>query len=326
MARVFVSYRRKDSGLAVDAIMLELERVYGRKNVFRDIGAIKPGDLFPEVIRRRMKESDAVLAVIGPNYLSAENADRLMRPDDSVRLELEMALARGTPVLPVTVEGARMPSKGQLPPTLATVADTNALEVRQGRSFQQDLGELVSELRRITRPRRVERLTRLGSVAAACVLSASAGFGVCAKFGPAREVEIPGTVREVHVPGPVKKVRVPRPADSIRILAEARDDGGQVIDEGGWGTYSLWIEGPEGVLDKIKRVKYIFDDPSISIHTLNAENEKKENPNFKSFYENARGSLSYVTAVIRYQDDSLDALSFNMKRAVRESARKAHSR
>jgi hypothetical protein len=62
-----------------------------------------------------------------------------------VRLEVAAALRRGTLVIPVLVEGARMPSSRDLPEDIARLARHNALEVSDGR-WDYDTDRLVAAL------------------------------------------------------------------------------------------------------------------------------------------------------------------------------------
>ena len=69
-----------------------------------------------------------LLAVIGPRWLAAEDdARRLDDPQDWVRLEIEAAMKREVRIIPVLVDGARMPSAGELPPSLRGLARRQAV-------------------------------------------------------------------------------------------------------------------------------------------------------------------------------------------------------
>jgi hypothetical protein len=55
---------------------------------------------------------DALLAVIGKHWVSSADSQdrrRLDDPSDFVRIEIEAALQRNVPVIPVLVDGAAMP-------------------------------------------------------------------------------------------------------------------------------------------------------------------------------------------------------------------------
>ena len=66
-----------------------------------------------------------LLVVIGGWWLTATGEDgrrRLDDPGDFVRLEIEAALARHVRVIPVLVDGARMPRAADLPASLEGLA------------------------------------------------------------------------------------------------------------------------------------------------------------------------------------------------------------
>jgi hypothetical protein len=67
-----------------------------------------------------------------------------------VRIEIGAALQRQIPVIPVMVDGAKMPKGAQLPSNLQSLARRNALDLRNA-SLKADMGRLVQELKAETR-------------------------------------------------------------------------------------------------------------------------------------------------------------------------------
>src|SRR6185295_10688457 len=99
-------------------------------------------------IRRSVESSTVVLAVVGPRWLDARDAEgqrRLDDPRDFVRLEIERALAAGVAVVPVLVDGATMPKASELPPSLAAFARCQAVELAD-RRWRFDVETLVASL------------------------------------------------------------------------------------------------------------------------------------------------------------------------------------
>jgi glucoamylase len=116
--------------------------------VFTDVHSIEPGDDFVAEITSAVESCEALLAVIGNQWLEATDKDgqrRLDDPEDWVRLEIEAALERDVRVIPVLVGGARMPRAAQLPPSLAKLARRQALELSPAR-FSSDIERLQSVL------------------------------------------------------------------------------------------------------------------------------------------------------------------------------------
>jgi hypothetical protein len=92
--------------------------------------------------------------MIGPNWLNAcaeDGSRRLDNPDDFVRTEIATALQRDIPVIPILLDGGRVPNSDQLPSDLKRLARRNALEVRHT-SFRRDLDKLIRGLK--AQPRR----------------------------------------------------------------------------------------------------------------------------------------------------------------------------
>lgn len=145
---VFISYRREDSAGYAGRLYDSLSDRFAAAQLFMDVDTIEPGADFVAVISDAVGSCDALLAVIGPGWLEATNAAgerRLDDPNDFVRLEIEAALARNVRVIPVLVQGARMPDVRSLPASLAPLSRRNALEMSHGR-WRTDADRLVRVL------------------------------------------------------------------------------------------------------------------------------------------------------------------------------------
>jgi hypothetical protein len=119
---------------------------FGEGRVFIDVAAIEPGVDFAEEISRAVAACQVLVAVIGPHRLTVTDVRghrRLDDPDDIVQLEIEAALARDVRVIPILVDGAVMPSRDDLPESLAGLARRNALLVRH-ETFGYDARRLVT--------------------------------------------------------------------------------------------------------------------------------------------------------------------------------------
>ena len=124
-SRIFISYRRDDAASDAGRLADHLQRRFGKDRVFLDIDTIEPGTDFVQVLHRALEETRAVLVVIGPRWVSARTAEgdrRLEQAADFVRLEVEAALTREVPVVPVLVQGAAVPAAADLPASLAPLA------------------------------------------------------------------------------------------------------------------------------------------------------------------------------------------------------------
>ena len=145
--RVFISYRREETAYPAGWLYDRLANRYGGQ-VFKDVDSIQLGDDFVEVITRAVGSCDVLLALIGDQWLTITDQDgrrRLDDPDDFVRLEIEAALTRNVRVIPILVEGARLPRADELPPSLARLVRRQALELNPAR-FDFDTSRLLKVL------------------------------------------------------------------------------------------------------------------------------------------------------------------------------------
>jgi hypothetical protein len=103
MAKIIISYRRIDAAGMVGRIFDRLVTRYGKTSVFMDIDNIPYGIDFRKHIQETLQECDMVLAVVGPRWLGADTQGsfRINNAADPVRVEIETALRRGIPLIPV---------------------------------------------------------------------------------------------------------------------------------------------------------------------------------------------------------------------------------
>jgi hypothetical protein len=147
--RIFLSYRRGDVAGYAGRLADALHERMGSKNVFQDVLDIAPGEDYTAVIDRALDNSDALLAVIGPGWLTAatpHGSPRLFAADDYVRLEIARALDRDVRVVPVLVGGASLPPAAALPDALQRLAQRQAV-VLHDETWHQDVDGLMRSLR-----------------------------------------------------------------------------------------------------------------------------------------------------------------------------------
>lgn len=223
MTRIFVSYRRDDSAPTTERIVDWIARAFGRRSVFQDVLSIPAGTDFRRHIAQAIRGSSVQVVVIGPRWLEARDAEgqrRIDQPDDSVRVEIETAFSVGTPVVPLLVDGARMPAEDQLPWGLRELAVINALRVRHNPDFAADMGAVVATIRRV----RVSPLRRRLSATRKRLVPRSSR-GRLADLGGALAVVValvgllalsrPGGILGSPQPTPTAQVRIdPIPVDA----------------------------------------------------------------------------------------------------------------
>jgi hypothetical protein len=146
--RIFISYRREEAAYPANWLYSLLTEHFGERHVFMDVDDIEPGANFVDVIDAAVASTEVMLALIGDRWLAVTDADgkrRIDDPVDFVRLEIEAALARSIRVIPILVNGARMPRAGDLPASVEALAYRQALEL-SARRFQLDLGRFLKAL------------------------------------------------------------------------------------------------------------------------------------------------------------------------------------
>ncbi|HEY9355602.1 MAG TPA: toll/interleukin-1 receptor domain-containing protein [Arthrobacter sp.] len=146
--RIFISYRREETAYPAGWLYDRLADRYGGGQVFKDVDSIQLGDDFVEAITRAVGSCDVVLVLIGDEWITIADEDgrrRLDDPDDFVRLEVQAALTRNVRVIPILVDGARMPRADELPESLGKLVRRQALEFSPAR-FEFDTSRLFKVL------------------------------------------------------------------------------------------------------------------------------------------------------------------------------------
>ena len=152
---VFISYRREDCPGHAGRLFDYLRARFGGASVFMDVTDIEAGVDFTDVLQRAVGACDVLLAVVGREWLTCTDRNghrRLDDPQDFIRLEIGIALARNVRVIPVLVEGAAMPTASELPSDLKGLAKRQAVELRDGR-WSADVDNLADVLDRVLGPR-----------------------------------------------------------------------------------------------------------------------------------------------------------------------------
>ena len=145
--RIFISYRRQDSADVTGRLYDRLVQRFGKDQIFKDVDSIPLGVDFREHLGGVVGRCNLLLAVIGDQWAGAGAPGAARRIDDAkdfVRLELEAALERGIPVIPVLVRGALLPEEGSLPASLARLSYRHGISVRPDPDFHRDVDRLVA--------------------------------------------------------------------------------------------------------------------------------------------------------------------------------------
>jgi hypothetical protein len=143
---VFISYRRDDSADITGRIYDRLIQYFSREIVFKDVDSIPLGIDFRQHLENALSQCRVLLAIVGSDWMGSETAGgkrRIDDPRDHLRLELEVALARNIPVIPVLVRRASIPAEDQLPQSLRSLAYRNGIQIRPDPDFHGDMDRLI---------------------------------------------------------------------------------------------------------------------------------------------------------------------------------------
>ena len=289
MAKVFISYRRADSQHPVDRLYAGLRKYLPKKEIFMDVDNIPPGVDFVDHLSQQVAKCETILVVIGPQWLSIENDQgvrRLDDPEDFVRVEIEAALERNVPVVPVLLDGTPMPRADQLPVSLKPFARRNALELRRN-AFQPDLQTLAEKLH-------LKKASKLPALAAVLAVVLAAGAGAWAWTNGMISIPEFETTQKEPQENPTD---IPVPTATSTQSAETTSQDPQPIA----ATQASQLAGRDD----------IAWEGAVLVGTKDAYFQYYKNPEFTRHTVEAKSALdSYEQAVMRLQT-ALNAKGFN---------------
>jgi hypothetical protein len=148
MPKIVISYRRADSEAMAGRIHDCLVEYYGDTSVYRDVESIPPGKDFRLHINEAIHGADVLVVVVGPNWRGPKQGggSRIKEATDPVRTELETAMERNIPVVPVLVDDAVMPRASDLPTNIRKFSYHNAAIVDAGRDFRVHIDRLIGQM------------------------------------------------------------------------------------------------------------------------------------------------------------------------------------
>src|SRR5436190_5056673 len=144
--KIFINYRRGDEPGFAGRLFDRLEQAFKPEQLFMDVDSIAPGHDFVRVLEDQVGQCDVLLAIIGPDWVGAQDGESRRRLDDAndfVRIEIESGLKLGKRVIPVLISNAQMPRPEELPEK--PLARRNAVRLTHER-FRADAQGLVKVL------------------------------------------------------------------------------------------------------------------------------------------------------------------------------------
>jgi hypothetical protein len=143
---IFISYRRTDSADITGRIYDRLKDRFGAEHVYKDVDSVPIGVDFRKHVDGLVARCDALIAVIGNQWLRTEAGARdVSTIADRPHRDRRGARARD-PVVPVLVGGAAVPPESDLPDDLRDLAYRNGIDVRPDPDFHKDLDRLIAGL------------------------------------------------------------------------------------------------------------------------------------------------------------------------------------
>jgi len=178
MSGIFISYRKEDTQAWAITLRDHLAREFGEGQIFLDLDSIGAGS-WRSQIEHALVRCRIVLVLIGQRWANATDAagaSRLSQPDDVHRVEIVTALRLpGVTVIPLLVDGARLPAAADLPDDLHGLLEQQAREIggAHGRRIA-DLQRLMDTIDAVTGRRRLRRraFATLSAVIAAGLVNA----------------------------------------------------------------------------------------------------------------------------------------------------------
>lgn len=147
MNRIFISYRSSDGFKDATRLAVDLNRVFGKDQVFLDKQDLRGGSSWRDEIMAALGSRPVVLALITPDYFGAvqDGSRRIDRDDDPVREELLAAFEANAQIIPLLSEGVKMPPAASLPERLQPITSRHALRLRS-EDWNNDLLRLIEDV------------------------------------------------------------------------------------------------------------------------------------------------------------------------------------
>ena len=162
MDGVFISYRREDSAGYAGRLYDRLVAHFGAERVFMDVEGIDPGTDFVDAIEGAVSSCKVLIVLIGNEWMDVTDDNgrrRLEDPNDFIRLETGIALKRDIRVLPVLLEGAKMPTADNLPDDLTGLSRRQAIEISH-KQWEASSRNLIETLDKIFHPDSLPKTAR----------------------------------------------------------------------------------------------------------------------------------------------------------------------
>ena len=140
---IFLNYRRSDAEAWADRLYERLTEHFARDQVFMDIdGQVPLGLPWADWLDSKVSACDLMLVLIGRSWVAEFDSRNGPNDRDYVRVEIESALARDIPVVPIFLGDTPIPSADNLPPSIRPLLGLQATRLER-LTFEQDATRLI---------------------------------------------------------------------------------------------------------------------------------------------------------------------------------------
>lgn len=154
MIRVFISYRRDDSGPTAALLQQRFRTLLGPRSTFRDTGSIPLGADFAMVLSDTIRRCDVMLVLIGSRWLDATDERghrRLEDPHDFVLREIAEGLRAEILVIPVLLDDTPMPAVSQVPEDIAPLVTRQAVALHADQRQGEEIAIISRQMQMFVR-------------------------------------------------------------------------------------------------------------------------------------------------------------------------------
>ena len=148
--RLFLGYRRDDTGYVTGRLFDRLAATFGRESIFVDIDNIPVGYDFSQFLRDAVSSCQLMILMMGRDWLGNSAGQsgerRIDRPLDYLRLEIELALKQNVRILTVLVDNASFPRREELPVSIQHIVNEPTISLNSER-FDLDYPMLEDKVR-----------------------------------------------------------------------------------------------------------------------------------------------------------------------------------
>ncbi|MBA3825705.1 MAG: TIR domain-containing protein [Ktedonobacterales bacterium] len=148
----FISYRHEEAAEVTQTIAEQFVAAFGAHNIARHIDPAPLGTDVRVFVRQQVRQTTALLLLIGPAWLSSaaeQTPPRIFDTDDEVHVAIEAALRYHKPIIPVLIEGAVLPDAAALPDNIRDIVHYQGTQLRPNPYLYDDIARLLAEIRRI---------------------------------------------------------------------------------------------------------------------------------------------------------------------------------